>query len=25
MLGSTPDFRGATSFFEAVYHLVSAP
>jgi hypothetical protein len=25
MLGSTPDFRGATSFFEAVYHLACPP
>ena len=25
MLGAAPDFRGATSFFEAVYHLVSPP
>ncbi|MHC4470206.1 MAG: hypothetical protein ACYTDY_06825 [Planctomycetota bacterium] len=25
MLGSAPDFRGATSFYEAVYHLVAPP
>jgi hypothetical protein len=25
MLGSAPDFRGATSFYEAVYQLVDPP
>jgi hypothetical protein len=25
MLGSAPDFRGATSFYEALYHLVDPP
>lgn len=24
-LGTTPDFRGATSFYEAVYHLLDPP
>jgi hypothetical protein len=25
MLGSQPDFRGATSFYEAVYHVFVPP
>lgn len=25
MLGTTPDFRGATSFYEALYHFVQPP
>jgi hypothetical protein len=25
MLGAQPDFRGATSFYEAVYHVFSPP
>jgi hypothetical protein len=25
MLGSEPDFRGATSFYEALFHLIEPP